>query len=82
MTRITHEQLAAVWTCDTCGSWWGSRGSENEASGALRQVMDRHPELSWDEYRGWHKAHTAGTPCPECGSLAVRLLFEVDISGE
>ena len=82
MRKVIQDDQAVIWQCDTCHSWWGSRGSLGESSDALQEVMRNHPELAWENYRGWKRADDFGTACPECGAVTIRTLFTVDIPGE
>jgi hypothetical protein len=83
MKRTIQDDLAVVWGCDNCGSWWGSRGSLDEGNDALQSVVAERPELEWESYRGWMRSDDEfGDSCPECGEKTIQVLFTVDIPGQ
>lgn len=66
-----HDQQAALWQCDACGSWWCSQPAL-ASTGFLHQLpADLLASLDWSDFRGWAVGpaqHVAA--CIECGTVA------------
>lgn len=75
MTNVISED-AALWQCDSCGSWWCSQPAL-AATDFLHQLPPAlAANLPWDEFRGW----AVGTPehvaaCMECDTVCPRPLY-------
>jgi hypothetical protein len=75
MTNVISQD-AALWKCESCGSWWCSQPALAPTDFLHQLPPALAEDLPWDEFRGW----AVGTPahvaaCLECDTVSSSPLY-------
>lgn len=76
MKNAHHNHDAALWSCQSCGSWWCSQ-PQLAPTDFLRQLPAAlMASLAWEDFRGWAVGSVEHvSTCPECATVSSKPIY-------